>query len=316
MKPIAVVLAGGRGTRLWPLSTPAHPKQLLVVAGRSLLGHAIDRVAPLASPVVVTAPDLLEATVAAAPDVRVFVEPVPRGTGPATALALALAEQVGTDVVIVTPSDHLIADVAAFQRALAVAVVAARASGRVVVLGIHADRPETGFGWISAAAGVGARPVEKFVEKPPPEVADALLAAGAAWNAGVFVVPTSAATALDRRLPGAMAAARALLAGDAGPWSALPSASFDRAFLEHEPALVVACDCGWSDVGTLESLAQTWPAVGTQNRVVADAVQVTDAQGCVVWAPGRNVELLGVTDVIVIDANGTLLIAARQPSCK
>lgn len=311
MQPIAVVLAGGRGTRLWPLSTPAHPKQLLEVRGRTLLSHALERVRPVALPIVLTAPDLLDATVAAAPGTRVVVEPVPRGTGAATALAWALAEQAGADVAIALPSDHLVDDEPAFQRSLAAAVEAARASGRVVVLGIAADRPATGFGWIVAEAGDGARAVTRFVEKPPADVAAELLAAGAAWNAGVFVVPGAAVRSLEARLPGALAAARALLAGDAGPWSALPSTSFDRAFLELEPVRVVACDCGWSDVGTLESLARNWPEVGFQNRVVADAARAVDAQGCVVWAPGRSVELVGVTDVIVIDANGTLLIAAR-----
>lgn len=320
MNAWAVLLAGGRGTRLWPLSTDAHPKQLLAVDGRdSLLRTALLRILPVVPAervLVVTAPDLREAVLAELPEVQpshVLAEPAPRGTAPAIAWAAAIAAHHGADVVIALPTDHAIADADGFRAALAEAVSAARDRDAIVLLGMAPDRPDTGYGYLTVGdpvAGTALRAITAFEEKPDAARAASLVARGALWNAGVAVIPVPC-RALSTWQPRTVAAIDAFIAGDADAWRDTEATSFDRGVLEHATDLFVRpCGVGWSDLGTFATLAEQWPAVDA-HRAIADRVVSIDADGCAIHAPGRVVVLVGVEDLLIIDTGEVLMIARK-----
>ena len=183
-----VILAGGAGTRLWPLSTAGSPKHLLKLVGdRTLFEETLERVAgaPFAAPMVVANIRQEAALRRLAPDATLLLEPVKRDSGPA--IALAASEADAESLLLVLPSDHHVEDPGAFLAAVEVAAEAA-AQGAIVTFGITPDRPATGFGYIAAEPGEGARPVERFIEKPPLAEAEAMIAAGGHyWNAGIFL---------------------------------------------------------------------------------------------------------------------------------
>lgn len=310
-----VVLAGGRGTRAWPLARRSLPKQCVPLPGldpggaATLLEAALRRAraASPARPLVVTGPDMEAAVRALAGDAAVLVEPSPRDTLAPIAWGAAAAD---AEVVVAMPSDHLVADEGAFLAALDTAVAAARADARAIVtLGVSPTRPETGFGWIEVGEGTGipgAHVAARFVEKPPAAVAAALLAGGRhRWNAGVFVFqPVALRAAVERSAPGCARAWGGLAAGGdlAAAWAEIEPRSIDYAVMERaERVRVVPVDCGWSDVGS-------WEAIGS----AATAIEAVDASGNVVHAPGKLVALLGVEDLVVVDTPDALLVARRD----
>ncbi|MGE4221032.1 MAG: mannose-1-phosphate guanylyltransferase/mannose-6-phosphate isomerase, partial [Alphaproteobacteria bacterium] len=275
-----VILSGGSGTRLWPLSRSQHPKQLLSLSGEgTMLQQTLLRVADpdrFAPPVVVAnndhrfivAEQLRETGVAPR---AIVLEPVGRNTAPAAAVAALLLADAAPDAVLaILPSDHLVRDGAAFDAAMDVAAAAA-SSGRLVTFGIAPGRPETGYGYIrqgAALAGLpGAFAVDAFVEKPDRARAESYLADGRyAWNSGMFVVPAAAFLAeLERLHPRMLEDCRLALAGAAAdldflrlaaePLGRAPALSIDYAVMEHTVrAAVVPVDFGWSDVGAWNAL--------------------------------------------------------------
>ncbi|MFZ5482172.1 MAG: mannose-1-phosphate guanylyltransferase [Myxococcota bacterium] len=305
----AVVLAGGRGTRLWPLSRRARPKQCVSIdGGPTLLQRAIARTGLLPERViVVTGPDMEALVRAQAPGCPVLVEPSARNTAPAVALAALEVRRRGGDVFAVLPSDHAVRDEVAFRATLAVASEAARRGGLVTV-GIRPTRPETGFGWIEPGEGEGPDlPVRRFVEKPPRAVAEGLLAGGRhLWNAGMFVWRAEVLLdAVRAHLP----ATHAALA--AGAWERTDATSIDYGVMERAANVrVVPADFGWSDVGSWDALAEVLPG-GEGGAVVADVAVAEDAHRNVVHAPGRLVALSGVEDLLVVDTGDVLLVARR-----
>ncbi len=329
---IPVILSGGSGTRLWPLSRDAFPKQFLALVGHdSMLQATWHRVAPLTSggPIVVAgeahrfmvAEQLREAGCAEA---KILLEPVARNTAPAIAAAALEATRDGADpLLLVLPSDHVIADADAFRAAVRAASAAAEA-GALVTFGIVPTGPETGYGYIKAVAGEGVRAVERFVEKPDAATAAAYVASGDyAWNSGMFLFRASAYLAeLERHQPAMLAACREALAQarrdvdfvrlDATTFAASPSDSIDYAVMEKTAhAAVLAIDVGWNDVGSWAALWQVAEQDGDGNAHHGD-VLARDCRDTLAWGDGRLLALLGLRDVVVVDTADAVLVAHKD----
>ncbi len=309
----AVVIAGGRGTRFWPLSRRSHPKQVLAIGGgESLLAQTLRRVEGIAArSVVVTGPDMEAAVRAEAKGAEVIVEPSGRNTLPAIAWGTLVAWQGGSDTVVVLPSDHHVARPEALRAALQSAVALAQ-GGALVTLGVRPTRAETGFGWIEAD---GDR-VMRFVEKPPHGVAEAMFTGGRhLWNAGMFAFRVDAfRAALSRHAPATAAALSAIESGTpvAEAWTATDATSIDYGVMEkHDDVRVVPLDCGWSDVGSWTALEEVVER-GPGGAVIARVVSAIDAHDNLVHAEGKLVALLGVEGLVVVDTPDALLVARRE----
>ncbi len=326
-----LLLAGGRGSRFWPLSRRALPKQCLSLdGGPTLLQRTVSRVLPIVSAeriLVATGPDMLAAVEAQLPGVTTLVEPTARNTLPAIAWGVVEAAKRGAALLIVLPSDHLIADEAEFRLVLHRAVHAAEA-GALVTIGILPTRPETGFGWMEcgrrddvrgrvAEHDVArlARPIRRFVEKPALADAERMLADGRhLWNAGMFVFRVDAFTAeLATHAPRTASALVRLSNGAsiAEVWPETDATSVDYGVMERAATVVaIPGNFGWSDIGSWNALADVLPAepwgVGVAGTVIAE-----HANGNVVHAPGKVVALLGVEDLIVVDTQDALLVARK-----
>jgi mannose-1-phosphate guanylyltransferase/mannose-6-phosphate isomerase len=349
MSPIQVlpvVMAGGSGTRLWPLSRAQYPKQFLVLHGnRSLFQDAALRLAAL------DAADLklLPPTVVGNEEHRFLVleqlretklegatlllEPTARNTAPAMTLAALHARAAGADpVLVVTPADQTVTDVSAFRAAVVTAVRAA-ADASIVLLGITPDRPETGYGYIRAAhaeRGADTVAVERFVEKPDLATAEAYLRDGDyCWNSGMFVVRASTwLRAIERFRPDiASATAQAFAARstdasfvrpDAKAFAAVPSESIDYAVME--PASLpgsgfslrmVPLSAGWSDLGAWDAVWQVGSKDEAGNCASGDAI-VHDSRDTLVHATSRLVSVVGLDGVVVVETPDAVLVADRD----
>ena len=330
---IPVLLSGGSGTRLWPLSRETHPKQFQPLVGTdSLLQATWRRVAPLAgagAPIVVANEEhrfmvAEQLRLAGVVPSALLLEPVGRNTAPAIAVAALQALSGGDDpLLLVLPSDHVIGDEAGFRAAVEAAGPAAEA-GALVTFGIVPTGPETGYGYMKAAAGTGVRPVERFVEKPDLATAQAYVAGGDHfWNSGMFLFRASRYLAeLERFSPAIVAAARAAFAGarrdadflrlDRDAFAACPADSIDYAVMEKtDAAAVLPIDVGWNDVGSWSALWEIADQDPDGNAHHGDVI----ALGCrntLAWGGRRLVTLLGVDDLIVVDTDDALLVAARD----
>lgn len=338
---IPVILSGGAGTRLWPVSREALPKPFMKLGdGRSLLRMTLDRAAALSgeSAWVVTNRDyyflsrdeLAGTALAKAGKVRFLLEPAARNTAPAIALAtLAVAHSHGEDaVLLVLPADHLIGDEAGFAACVAQARALA-AEGWLVTFGISASDPETGFGYIESGKALshGGFAVQRFVEKPSLERAREFLAAGNyCWNSGMFCFRArDMLAALDEVAPELAHGARASWAQSqqhaAGPdatelhgpsFTALQSISVDYAVFEKARRVAVVPGAfGWSDVGAWPEIAGQFPADAANNRSAGRAL-FTDSTGCFVHSHGRLVTVLGMKDTVVIDTPDALLVMPKE----
>ncbi|WP_083943134.1 mannose-1-phosphate guanylyltransferase/mannose-6-phosphate isomerase [Sphingomonas soli] len=335
-KPIIpVILSGGSGTRLWPMSRAERPKQMLALtAEQTMLQLTAQRAAGerFAKPIVVANAahaDLVDEQLAAAGAAAeaLILEPMGRNTAPAIALA-AIAAGGGANPLLVMPSDHVIADVAAFHRAIQAALPLVE-QGWLVTFGIAPDAPETGYGYIKIgeAIGEGVHRVDRFVEKPPREAAEAMLASGDhAWNGGIFLfradsylealaayAPEMLAAAQDAMARGRSEGARIWPAAEA--FAASPSDSIDYAVMEKAPQVaVVPVEMGWNDVGSWDALhAISDPDAG--GNVLRGDVVAIDTANCMVRAEGgKRVALVGVTDLIVVADGDDILILPRGRS--
>ena len=317
----AVILAGGSGTRFWPLSRAARPKQFLALAtDRALIVETWQRALPLCTPGriwVVCGPSHVEAVrtaLPALPERHLIVEQAARNTAPAIGLAAVrvLAEDPDATL-IVLPSDHHIARPDAFQAALEAAARASQ-SGDLVTIGIRPTRPETGYGYLrrGPAREDGSFAVEAFVEKPDAATAARYLADPAyAWNAGIFVFRADALLdALERHLP----EVRACLTGD---FAKLPSISIDYGVMEPEAKstrriALVPGDFGWSDVGSFAALPEVRTLDARGNALAGDALLV-DSDDCVVLSEGgRLIAAVGVEGLCIIDAGDVVLVVPKD----
>ena len=328
---IPVILSGGSGTRLWPLSREAYPKQFLPLVGdETMLQATWRRVADLAGagPLVVAnhehrfmvAEQLREA--GATPS-AILLEPTGRNTAPAIAVAALEAMSQGEDaLLLVLPSDHAITDVPAFHAAVAKAKVAADA-GALVTFGIQPTGPETGYGYIKAVDGSGVRAVERFVEKPDRSTAEAYVASGQYyWNSGMFLFRASRYLAeLERLQPGMLASCREALHQarrdedfvrlDPDAFGACASDSIDYAVMEKTPnAAVVPLDAGWNDVGSWSALWDVTPQDADGNAHHGDVISI-GCKGC--YAHGeRLIAMIGLEDIVVVDTDDALLVGHRD----
>ena len=327
----AVLLSGGSGTRLWPLSREAYPKQFLPLAGEDTMLQATwRRVAPVAgaAPIVVAGEDhrflvaeqLRQVGVAAA---SILLEPVGRNTAPAIAAAALQAMADGDDpLLLVLPSDHVVRDAEAFRAAVQEASAAADA-GALVTFGIVPTAPETGFGYIQAEAGEGVRKVLRFVEKPDAATAQSYLDAGGYyWNSGMFLFRASRYLEELARfradiLDGARAAFETArrdgdfvrLAADA--FAATPAESIDYAVMERtDAAMVLPVDIGWNDVGSWSALWDVAERDAAGNAHHGDVIAV-DSRNSYAWSR-RLVALVGVDDIVVVETDDAVLVARKD----
>ena len=331
---VPVILSGGSGTRLWPMSRPERPKQLLALtADDTMLQLTARRAAgeAFAAPIVVANvrhADEIDAQLAAVgvEADAVVLEPVGRNTAPAIALA-ALAVGGGEQALLVMPSDHVIADVDAFHAAVARALPLV-ADGWLVTFGITPDAPETGYGWIGRGEAIadGVFRVRRFVEKPPLDAAEAMFAAGDhSWNGGIFLFRADIFLgALAQHDPSILVAAqeamgKARRAGrrifpDADAFAASPADSIDYAVMEKaDRVAVVPVAMGWSDVGSWDALHTISDRDEAGNAHAGEVVAI-DTRNCLVRSDGKRIALLGVEDLIVIASGDDVLILPRGRS--
>ena len=319
-----LILAGGRGERFWPWSTPSRPKQLLPLArgGRTLLAATFARARRLVAAeriVVMTAGALVEACRAECPGAIVVGEPVMRNTAPAIAAAAAFFAP--GDVFAVLPADHAIDDEAAFTRDFDDAFGRAARDGVLVTFGIRPTGPETSFGYIRRGVALAPRVhrVAQFTEKPDRARAEAWVASGDyAWNSGMFVWTRRAFEgALQAGRPAIAAALAGLSFGpsDRGAFEdvlrerfpALESVSVDYAVLETAPnVVVIEASFDWDDLGSWRAWARRQPKDAAGNVTFGDAV-VVDCEGCVVVGEGGTAAAMGLRDTVVVNVAGATL---------
>lgn len=334
-----VLLCGGAGTRLWPLSRKSYPKQFVPLIGdESLFQASANRLIGkgFAGPVVITASDfrfiVTEQLQAIGVDPgAILIEPEGRNTAPAVlAAALHVAANDPDGLLLVAPSDHVVPDAKAFRDAVAVGVPAAR-DGRIVTFGITPDRPETGYGYLELAkppVGQGPFDLSRFVEKPDMDAAVQMLNAGSyLWNAGIFLFSARAIiAAFTEFAPDLMAPVKAAYDGaevDLGflrlapdPWGRADDISIDYAVMERARNLsVVPFGAGWSDLGGWDSV---WREAGPDAAgvVTSGAATAIDCEGTLLRSDSPSLEVvgLGLKDMIVVAMNDAVLVAPKSRS--
>jgi len=336
-----VVLCGGAGSRLWPMSRQLLPKQFLpLVSERTMLQETVERLRGLAgaeAPTVVSNNEhrfLVAEQLRAigAPPRAQILEPLGRNTAPAVAVAALALERADSDaVMLVLPADHLIRDVETFHLAIRKAAAAAQA-GFLVTFGVRPDHPATGYGYIEGGEPIEAHDdvfrVARFVEKPDAATARKFVERGTfAWNSGMFVLGARRyLEELGRHAPAILSASRAawekaatdldFVRLDEASFAACPSDSIDYAVMEKtDAAAVVPVDIGWSDVG---SWATLWEVGDKDDRgnVLRGDVHTQGVDGCYVRAESRMVSVLGLTDAVVIETSDAVLVASRDEAQK
>jgi len=349
-----VILAGGSGTRFWPRSRRARAKQVLALDGeRTMIQQTLDRLLPLAAAedVWVITNTLLDEVIAEqlpqVPRGNILSEPVARNTAPACALAAFLLEPSAPDTVIgIFPSDHVVKDEARFAEVIRAGVSLAASGERIVVLGVPPTRPETGYGYIELSAtvekvgGVPVRRVKRFTEKPDRARAEEFIASGNySWNGGIFLWSAKTLAGAIREHCPAMAPLLEKIAAAHGTASfeqvfgelypQCENVSIDYAVLEPRSAkgemgseiYCLPADFGWNDIGSWAALDEH-RAGGVPEQAAwvnvcdgaSDLPVEIDAHGNYVYAPGKAVVLLGVSDLVVVETADALLITTRERS--
>ncbi|MEO5867490.1 MAG: mannose-1-phosphate guanylyltransferase/mannose-6-phosphate isomerase [Sphingomonas sp.] len=331
---IPVILSGGSGTRLWPMSTPETPKQMLALtAEETMLQLTARRTAGenFAAPIIVANArhaEMVEAQLhkVAAAAQALILEPVARNTAPAIALA-AIAAGSGKSPLLVMPSDHVIADVPAFHAAIHAALPLVE-DGWLVTFGIAPDAPETGYGWIHIGDEIagGVHRVVSFVEKPPQDRAEAMFAASDhAWNGGIFLFRADTyLEALASHQPQMLVACHQAMDmashegqrihPNAAAFASSPSESIDYAVMEKaDRVAVVPVDMGWSDLGSWDALHAISSRDGQGNACQGETVLI-DSENCLIRSDGLRIAAVGIRDLIVVASGNDVLILPRGRS--
>lgn len=330
-----VIMAGGGGSRFWPLSRQALPKQLLNLSGKDImLNETILRMEPLVpreNAYIVTnegqAGTMKKLLLEGVDKSHVLAEPMGRNTAPCILYAaLVLKKYYGDGVMCVLPADHHIANTKEYRRVMEQAAKAADETGQIVTIGIQPDYAATGYGYISCGQETeraGVYKVKQFVEKPCKEVAEKYLAEGSyLWNSGVFVWKISTILrAFEKFLPEmyeAMQPVYEAVGTDKETellkkiYPTLQSISVDYGIMEQcEDVLVLKGDYGWNDVGSLDALPTFHPLDEQENLLLGD-VMVEDAKGCIVRGHEKLIALVGVEDMMVIDTEDALLVCPKE----
>lgn len=337
---IPVILSGGTGSRLWPLSRELYPKQLLpLVNDQTMLQNTVLRtngLEDITEPIIVcneehrfmVAEQLR--SIAVSPK-AILLEPIGRNTAPAVAVAALQALAGSNDpLLLILPSDHVIQNVACFHHAVAEGAKLAK-SGKLVTFGIVPNAPETGYGYIKAGEELrvkgessGAFKVERFVEKPDTAKAEQYLASGDYyWNSGMFLFSASAyLQELERFAPEMVKACRAsielascdqdFVRLDKQSFAVGPSDSIDYAVMEKtDKAAVIPLDAGWNDVGAWSALWEIGEKDGAQNVLRGDVI-AHDSQGCYIQSTSRLVTAVGVEDHVIIETADAVLVASKK----
>ena len=316
----AVILAGGSGERVWPLSTPERPKQFLrVFGGESLIRQALARLDGLVAPAdafVVTTKGLVAATRKELPEVpkgNIVGEPMRRDTGAAVALGVGMASGAGDPVVGFFSSDQMVAKPKEFRKVVKRAVAIARRRNAIVTIGIKPDYPATCFGYISPKT-------RAFVEKPDAEKARKYVRAGYLWNAGMFIARASVfrgafaahAPELECLAKSGRGAGPLAPAALARLYAALPKISFDYAVMEKAKNVeVVPGDFGWDDVGSFAAFDKYFPH-DRRGNVREGPCNVVEAEGNICVARSARISLLGVKNLVVVTTPDSVLVADKS----
>ncbi len=334
----AVILAGGSGTRFWPLSRRRHPKQLLELFGRgTLLNQTVARIRKVIPPerTYIFANELVRGEIARQlpeiPSAQIVAEPVPRNTAPTIGLAAhEIFRRDPEGLMVVLPSDHVIAKPGRFLRALRAACLVAHSNGRSVVLGLKPTRPDTGYGYVrlgpleARVAGEKVFRVEKFTEKPALTVARRYVSSGRyLWNGGMFIWRARTLLEnLERYKPG-MAPALARIAAAGGVragatlrrlYPRLEKISIDYALMEKIPnVFAVAADLGWSDVGSWAVAYELGRKDRAGNVKTADGLCL-DSAGNIIVSSGKFIATVGVRNLVIVDTEDALLVCGRERS--
>lgn len=336
-----IILAGGAGTRFWPVSRKIRPKQFLpIVSEKTMIEETIDRLSsqvPLKNIYTIANPEkteMIKNLLPDLPDKNLLVEPIGRNTAPSLILATARIHlQDPKAVLAALPADHLIKDSALFLRKLEAAAAAASSGDHLITFGVPPTYPATGYGYIRFSTDHPVHSldepfyaVQEFKEKPDLEQAKAFLKKGNYfWNSGMFLWQADIfARKLERFAPEMFSYWKqiqdSLEANDeariASLFEEIPSISIDYALMEKaEGVLMARGDFGWSDVGAWSSLADIWPQDETGNALRGDNI-ILDSQECLVYNPDKITALIGVKDIIVVNTEDALLIAHRSQDQK
>lgn len=331
----AIIMAGGKGTRLWPQSRENMPKQLWeILGGKSMLQDTADRVSPLITTehiLVITGDYLYEKIhnqLQDLPSRNIILEPVGRNTAPCVGLAALFIDDPDACMVIL-PSDHVVRDTAEFQRVLKIAVDVASQGENLVTFGIKPSAPETGFGYIQRGEAFNSEvfSVKKFTEKPDQDTARTFWESGEYyWNSGMFIWKVSTLlTMIERYLPdlhqGLMRIKPALNTQDeqrviAEVFDELESVSIDYGIMEKaENTYVVPADFGWNDVGSWAALPDVWDT-NEEGNTVKGTVLSLDSQGNIVYNDRGLTALIGMQDVIVVKVGDAVLVCQKDQAQK
>jgi mannose-1-phosphate guanylyltransferase len=339
MTTYALIMAGGAGTRLWPLSRKNRPKPLLPLleAERSMFQMSVERLYPLFTPeriLVVANAELTAELRQQAPDIpeeNYIIEPVGRDTAPAVGLgAIHIRQRDPNAVMAVLTADHHIADTIMFRRVIGAAAKAAGEDGSIVTLGIHPTFPATGFGYIERGEcikgvnGIDIYELKRFVEKPDHATAEKYVQSGSySWNSGMFIWPVSRVMnefqtnqpeiyeRLEKLATSINTADYSKLLAEI--WPQMPKVSVDYALMEHvhETVRVIPVDMGWSDIGNFEALYDILSNEPGSNVAIGPNPLLIETNGTIIYSK-RLVATIGVEDLIIVDTDDVLLVSRRD----